>query len=137
MHPQVYKTHARMLDNCTAPLLILPAAQFVQVHNSMCPQVYETHARIAIEVSDWAEFRQCHSVLQQLYGEPAGRGGPVASYVGGWPEFSQCHSVLQQLYGEPAGSCVHTWARLLGQGCRDVQGNGVAAVPSCAAAAVL
>ena len=31
--------------------------------------MYETHARIAIEVGDWAEFRQCHSVLQQLYGE--------------------------------------------------------------------
>ncbi len=33
------------------------------------PQVYETHARVALEVGDWAEYRQCHSVLQQLFAD--------------------------------------------------------------------
>ncbi|KAL4859010.1 hypothetical protein ACK3TF_000801 [Chlorella vulgaris] len=39
------------------------------IRNSLTVQVYETHARIAIEVSDWAEYRQCHSVLQKLFAD--------------------------------------------------------------------
>ncbi|PSC70843.1 leukocyte receptor cluster member 8-like protein [Micractinium conductrix] len=39
------------------------------IRSRFTAQVYETHARIAIEVADWAEYRQCHSVLQQLYGD--------------------------------------------------------------------
>ena len=61
----------------------------------LCLQVYETHGRIAIEVSDWAEFRQCHSVLQQLYADGMRVGGWVGGYVfaGGWGSW-QCCAVL-------------------------------------------
>eukprot|EP00887_Chlorella_sp_A99_P006745 scaffold3.g6745.t1 len=41
--------------------------------------VYEVHARIAIEVHDWAEYRQCASVLQQLYAD--GLRGEQAEFV--------------------------------------------------------
>ena len=62
--------------------------------------MYETHGRIAIEVSDWAEFRQCHSVLQQLYAD----GMPVGGWMGRvgrqyWP------SVLAACCLLPAALC--------------------------------
>lgn len=37
------------------------------VKGELAVLTYETHARIAIEVADFAEFKQCQSVLQQLY----------------------------------------------------------------------
>ena len=46
-----------------------------------CLKLYETHSSIEIEVGDWAEFRQCHSVLQQLYGEHAAWGGAGVAVV--------------------------------------------------------
>ncbi|KAG1672045.1 hypothetical protein FOA52_008921 [Chlamydomonas sp. UWO 241] len=39
------------------------------VRDKLTVDAYETHGRIALEVSDMAEFRQCHSVLKQLYKE--------------------------------------------------------------------
>lgn len=39
------------------------------VRSALTLAVYETHARIAIEVGDWAEYKQCHSVLQGLYAD--------------------------------------------------------------------
>ncbi len=37
------------------------------VRSSLTVDAYETHGRISLEVGDMAEFRQCHSVLKQLY----------------------------------------------------------------------
>lgn len=37
------------------------------IRDKLAVDAYETHGRIAIEVSDLAEFRQCHAVLKQLY----------------------------------------------------------------------
>lgn len=48
---------------------IHPVALQLSAHLCAHLQVYETHARIAIEVSDWAEYRQCHSVLQKLFAD--------------------------------------------------------------------
>lgn len=39
------------------------------IRTKLTVAVYEAHARIAIEVADWAELRQSHAVLQQLYAE--------------------------------------------------------------------
>jgi hypothetical protein len=39
------------------------------VRDTLTVDAYESHGRIALEVGDMAEFRQCHSVLKQLYKE--------------------------------------------------------------------
>ncbi|GFR51188.1 hypothetical protein Agub_g13531 [Astrephomene gubernaculifera] len=39
------------------------------VRDALTVDVYETHGRLALEADDLAEFRRCHGVLRQLYGE--------------------------------------------------------------------
>ncbi|EFJ45164.1 hypothetical protein VOLCADRAFT_106118 [Volvox carteri f. nagariensis] len=39
------------------------------VRDPLTVDVYETHGRLALEADDLAEFRRCHGVLRQLYGE--------------------------------------------------------------------
>ena len=57
----------------------------------LATDAYETHARIALEEGDVAEFRQCLSVLKQLYEQ--GVSGSTW-YKGAWKSLG---------YGEPGG----------------------------------
>ena len=51
------------------------------VSGRLAVRVYETHARIALESSDWAEFKQCHASLRRLWESGAPEAVPVRA---GW-----------------------------------------------------
>lgn len=50
------------------------------IRSELAVDAYETHGRISLEVADFAEFRQCHSVLRQLYAQGVRAGWFMTSF---------------------------------------------------------
>lgn len=77
------------------------------IRGMLAVSVYELHGRIALEMGDMAEFKQCYTVLKQLYQEQAG----------GTPAEFQSYALLHAL------SC---GSMLLAQEMRALPGTGLA-----------